>query len=228
MVSDSKRRESLLLTVKPNPSLAECTIRSGAGAFGLELHSRRRLAEPGEKMTLRWDMHLVKRTRDLVRVTADHCLLSGHQRADMIRAVTPLLENTVAPPDLDEYLLSFPWGLASLSSPDLVVRQPHSLEVKLRLMRLAKIVEASIPPVRFSLQVEGRRGAPVPLDRLVACAAETQPIQVNTAGLAGGRHRLWLLGEGKDCANSLAVDFAVIDEQDVGRRIERAKRLVRS
>ena len=65
-------------------------------------------------------------------------------------------------------------------------------------MRLAKMVEASVSPVRFSLQVEGRLGIPVPLSRLLAGAAETRPIQVNTAGLAGGRHRLWLLGEGKD------------------------------
>ena len=77
VVSNSKRRESLLLTLEPNPLLAECTIRSGGGGFGLELHSRRRLAEPGEKMTLRWDMHLVKGTSDLVRIPADDCFLPG-------------------------------------------------------------------------------------------------------------------------------------------------------
>ncbi len=83
--SDSKRRESLLLTFESNPLLAERTIRSGAGGFALELHTRRRLAEPGETMTLRWDMHLIKETRDLLCIGAHDSFLPEPQRAAMIR-----------------------------------------------------------------------------------------------------------------------------------------------
>ncbi len=131
------------------------------------------------------------------------------------------MENTAAAlPDIDEHLLGFPWGLVGLSALDPVVRQPHPLEVKIRLMWLAKMKEPSLSPARLSLQVDGKHRVAVPRNGLLPGTVKTQHIPLSTRGLASGRHALRLIGEGEGRVQSLALDFAVIDEQDISRRIQ--------
>ena len=221
MVSDSDKGVSLLLTVEPNPLLAERTIGSSESAVELELHTRRHLSQPGEVLTLRWDMRLIKYPSDLERACAEGCFLPESERKGMIQSLSPLLGNFSAVfRDIGEHLLVFPWGFASLSVRHRVVRQPGPLQVELRAMRLSEETSKAAPFETLRLQFDGKPSAQFLLDRLDPGAAEIRYALIPTAKLIGGSHSLELTAEGR----TIHTSFAAINEEATAQRIERAQK----
>jgi poly(3-hydroxybutyrate) depolymerase len=221
MVSDSERGVSLLLTVEPNPLLAERAIGSSESAVELELHTRRHLSKPGEVLTLRWDMRLIKHARDVERACAEGCFLPESERNGMIQSLSPLLGNFSAVfRDMGEHLLVLPWGFASLSVPHRVVRQPGPLQVELRAMRLSEESTKAAPSETLCLQFDGKPSAEFPLHRLDSGAAETRYVHIPTVNLIGGRHSLELAAEGR----AIHTSFAVINERAIAERIQSAQK----
>jgi len=221
MVSDAERGISLLFTVEPNPLLAERIIGSSESAVELELHTRRHLSEPGEVLTLRWDLRLIKRASDVERACAEGCFLPESERDGMIQSLSPLLGNFRAViRDMGEHLLVFPWGFASLSVPHRVVRQPGPLLVELRAMRLWEESTQAAPSETLWLQVDGKPSAEFPLHWLDSSAAEIRYVHIPTVKLVGGSHSLELATEGR----AIHTSFAVINERAIAERIESAQK----
>jgi len=221
MVSDSEQGVSLLLTVQPNPLLAERTVGSAEGAFKLELHTRRHLSQPGEALTLRWDMRLIKCASEVQRACVDGCFLPDSERRSMTQALSPLIENFSSVfRDMGEHLLVFPWGFASLSIPHRVAREPEPLQTEMRAMRLAGETNKDTPPETLRLQLDGNPSIEFPLNRLDPGAADIRYWRVPTAKLTGGSHSLGLAAEGR----AINASFAAIDEEGIAQRIERAQK----
>jgi poly(3-hydroxybutyrate) depolymerase len=221
MASDSGQGVSLLFTWEPNPLLAERAFGSGAGALVLELHTRRHLSKPGEALTLRWDMRLLKQAGDVGRACAEGCFLPEPEQAAMTAWLAPLVENmALVLPDMGEHLLVFPWGFASLAVPQRVARQPAPLRVEVRAMRLASRNGQEAPAGTLRLELEGRAPAEFALNRMEQGEAEVSYARVSTAELTGGGHFLELTAPGL----SIRAPFSVINEEDVARRIDRAQK----
>jgi poly(3-hydroxybutyrate) depolymerase len=221
MVSDSEQGVSLLLTFGPNPLLAERIIGSVAGAVELELHTRRYLGNPGEALTLRWDMRLIKQASEVDRACVEGCFLPESERKAMIQSLSPLVENSAAVfRDMGEHLLAFPWGFVSLSVPHRIVREPGPLEAEMRAMRFAGGNHKDVPSGTLRLQLDRSPSVEFPLNRLGPGAADIQYWRVPNAKLTDGSHSLGLAAEGR----AIDTSFAVINEESIAKRIERAQK----
>jgi poly(3-hydroxybutyrate) depolymerase len=217
MVSDSEKGVSLLLTVEPNPLLAERTIGTSETAVELELHTRRHLSKPGEVLTLRWDMRLIKHASEVERACTEGCFLPESERNGMIQLLSPFVENFSAVfRDVGEHLLVFPWGFASLSVQRRVVRGPEPLQVELRAMRLPEEFGKAAPSKTLYLRFDGKPSAEFPLNRLASSAAEIRYFHIPTAKVIGGSHALELSAEER----AIHTSIAVINEAPIAERIE--------
>jgi poly(3-hydroxybutyrate) depolymerase len=220
LVSDAEQGVSLLFTFEANPLLAERTIDGAEGAVELELRTRRHLAKPGETLTLRWDMRLVKRASEVERACAEGCFLPQTERKAMAESLAPLVENTAwARRDLGEHLLAFPWGFVSLAVPERMAREPGPLRVEMRALRLHGSSQAEAPSGTARLALDGKTQAELPLNSLEAGAAEVRYLALPSSALAEGNHTLGLTLAGR----SIRASFAALEEESIARRIERAQ-----
>ena len=221
MVSDSQQGVSLLFTFEPNPWLAERIIGSVAGAVELELHTRRHLSNPGEALTLRWDMHLIKHASEVERACVERCFLPEPDRKAMTQSLSPLVENSaVVFRDMGEHLLAFPWGFVSLSVPHGVAREPEPLEAEMRAMRFVGSNNKGVPLGTLRLQLDRSPSVEFPLNRLDPGAADIRYWRVPTAKLTDGSHSLRLAAEGR----AIDTSFAAVDEESIAQRIKRAQK----
>jgi len=221
MVSDSQQDVSLLFTFEPNPWLAERIIGSVEGAVELELHTRRHLSNPGEALTLRWDMRLIKHASEVERACVGECFVPESERKAMARSLAPLVENSALVfRDMGEHLLAFPWGFVSLSLPHRVVREPEPLEAEMRAMRFAGDNNKTAPSGALRLELDGNPSVEFPLNRLEPGAAVIRYWHVPTAKLTDGIHSLRLAAGGR----AIDTSFSAIDEESIGRRIGRAQK----
>jgi poly(3-hydroxybutyrate) depolymerase len=222
MVSDSQQGVSLLFTFEPNPLLAERIIGSAEGAIDLELHTRRHLSNPGEALTLRWDMRLIRHASEVKRACVEGCFLPESAREAMTWSLSPIVENfALAFRDMGEHLLAFPWGFVSLSVPHRIARVPEPLEVKMQAVRLTGDKNNDAPSGTLRLQVDGSLSVEIALNRLEPGAAVTQYWRIPTAKLTDGSHSLELAVEGR----SIAASFAAIYEESIAQRIERVQKM---
>jgi hypothetical protein len=219
MVSDSEQGVSLLLTFEPNPLLAERIIGSVPGAVELELHTRRHLSNPGEALTLRWDMRLIKHASDVERACVEGCFLPESERKAMTQSLSPLVEHfAVVFRDMGEHLLAFPWGFVSLSVPHRVSREPEPLEAEMRAMRFVGGNNKEAPSGTLRLELDRSPSFEFPLSRLDLSVAEIQYWRLPTAKLNDGGHSLGLAAEGR----TIHTSFAAINEESIAQRVQRA------
>jgi len=221
MVSDSQQGVSLLFTFEPNPCLAERIIGSVAGAVELELHTRRQLSHPGEALTLRWDMRLIKHASEVEHACIEGCFLPESEREAMTQLLSPLIENSaVVFRNMGEHLLAFPWGFLSLSVPHRVAQVPEPLEAEMRAMRCAGDNNKEVPSGTLRLELDRNPSVEFPLSRLEPGEAVVRYWRVPTAKLADGTHSLRLAAEGR----AIETSFAAINGESGARRIEVAQK----
>ena len=216
MLSDAGRRESLLLTFEPNPGIAERSFEWEKGFISLQLHTRRHLAQPGEVLSLRSDIRLIRSGSELAQVCGSDCLLPEAQRAGMVHGLTPLVE--AAPNllrDAGDRLLNTRWGIVSLSVDQRVVRRPAPLDAEIRWS--CSGTHGRPPEVR--LQLDDVRGGEVASQTCQPGAVGTSTHRFPSIGLDNGMHRVRLRFETSD-ARSLEIPFAAVDEQALASRIE--------
>lgn len=236
MVSNSQQGASLLLTYEPHPLLAERVIGSvgapkwelayeyepaHANAVDLELHTRRHRASPGEALTIRWDMHLIKQASEVEQACAEGCFLPLPQRQTMIQSLTPLIQNSAAVfSDMGEHLLTFPWGFVSLSVPNRIVQKPGQLEAEIRVMRFASDATKNVSSGTLHLRLDRTPSVEFPLTRIGPSMANIRYWRVSSTEFADGSHFLGIAVDGR------AIDtlFLVINEKSIAKRIEVAQR----
>jgi len=217
MASDSERGESLLFTIEPNPLLAERVIGSMEGALELELHTRRHLTNPGEALSLRWDMRLIKQGNEAAQACAEGCLLPESERSAMTQSLAPLVGNLgVVSHDLGEHLLVFPWGFASLAVAHRVAPAGEPLQVSLRALRLSDEGNSTAPSETLRLLLDGSPSGEFSFGQLEPGAALARYRRIPTSNLANGSHSLELTLAGR----AIKASFAVIDTASVASRIE--------
>ena len=224
MVYDSQRSESLFLSYEPDPTLAERTVTWGKGVIQLQLHTRRHVSQPGESLTLRIDLHLVKSAAEFAHACDSSCFLPESDRAVLIRTLTPLLASApVSFRDLGERLLSLPWGLLSLSVPQRVLRRPFPIDAEVRWLSSAGSNSLSKQPLKARLTLDAGRGSEIPLKESPSGKVESWHHQFPWVGLVSGSHRLRLNIDGTNDIKPLEIRFAVVDEELLQFRIERVQ-----
>jgi poly(3-hydroxybutyrate) depolymerase len=220
MATDSEQGVSVLFTFEPNPLLAERVISSVDGAIELELHTRRHLSNPGEAVTLRWDLRLIKHANEVEQACVEGCFLPESERKAMTQLLSPLVANSaVVFRDMGEHLLALPWGFVSLMVPRRIAQAPEPLSAELRAMRLMGEKNQEAPSGTLSLQLDGSPNAQFPLNRLEPGTAGTWYWRVASSKLTDGSHCLELAAEGR----AIRTSFAVIHEESIAQRIERAQ-----
>ncbi len=221
IASDSRQGVSLLLTFEPGPSLAERTIGWGAGAIELELHTRRGLLNPGEAVTLRWDMRLIKQASDIRQACTDGCFLPQSEREAMGQSLAPLIQNAdKAFSELGEQTVVLPWGFVSLSVPRRVVTEFAPLEAEVRAVRFASGDTSQVPSGTLHMLMDRDLTDEFPLGDLGPGTAKTWYWRSSNTKLVDGRHSLRIEVGG----HGTAASFAAIDEAGIAARIEKAQK----
>jgi len=139
----------------------------------------------------------------------------------MVQSLAALVENSAEVfRDMGENLLIAPRGFASLSIPRRAVRKPGLLEAEVRAMRCAGGAnKKDVPAGTLQLMLDRTLSVEFTLDQLEPCAAEIRYWRVPIGKLADGSHLLGLAADGRTIDSS----FAVINEERIARRIERAQ-----